>query len=36
MIPETHDADLLPEGRKTTSVYSHGIGTQKGDKGNRH
>ena len=30
MIPETHDADLLPEGRKTTSVYSHGIGTQKG------
>jgi len=30
MIPETHDADLLQEGRKTTSVYSHGIGTQKG------
>src|SRR5215469_5635087 len=30
MIPETHDADLSQEGRKTTSVYSHGIGTQKG------
>jgi formate hydrogenlyase transcriptional activator len=30
MIPETHDADLLQEGRNTTSAHSHGIGTQKG------